>query len=117
MMREIIRLNITQEPPDDVITSGNRRVRAVGELVQGRFRIGLARMERIVKDRMSTHDIDSPHAGAADQRATGRGAVREFFMSSQLSQFLDQANPLARFEHKRRLSAMGPGIDPRACRF
>ena len=109
VMREIIRLNITQEPPDDVDHLGNRRVRAVGELVQGRFRIGLARMERIVKDRMSTHDIDSLTPARLINARPVIGAVREFFMSSQLSQFLDQANPLAELEHKRRLSAMGPG--------
>ena len=107
--REIIRLNITQDPADDVDHLGNRRVRAVGELVQGRFRIGLARMERIVKDRMSTHDIDSLTPARLINARPVIGAVREFFMSSQLSQLLDQANPLAELEHKRRLSAMGPG--------
>ena len=109
VMSEIIRLNITQDPPDDVDHLGNRRVRAVGELVQGRFRIGLARMERIVKDRMSTHDIDTLTPARLINARPVIGAVREFFMSSQLSQFLDQANPLAELEHKRRLSAMGPG--------
>ncbi len=109
VMQEIIRLNISQDPPDDVDHLGNRRVRAVGELVQGRFRIGLARMERIVKDRMSTHDIDSLTPARLINARPVIGAVREFFMSSQLSQFLDQANPLAELEHKRRLSAMGPG--------
>jgi len=109
VVNEIIRLNITQEAPDDVDHLGNRRVRAVGELVQGRFRIGLARMERIVKDRMSTHDIDTLTPARLINARPVIGAVREFFMSSQLSQFLDQANPLAELEHKRRLSAMGPG--------
>ncbi len=109
VVREIIRLNITQDSPDDVDHLGNRRVRAVGELVQGRFRIGLARMERIVKDRMSTHDIDSLTPARLINARPVIGAVREFFMSSQLSQLLDQANPLAELEHKRRLSAMGPG--------
>ena len=109
VVSEIIRLNITQEAPDDVDHLGNRRVRAVGELVQGRFRIGLARMERIVKDRMSTHDIDTLTPARLINARPVIGAVREFFMSSQLSQFLDQANPLAELEHKRRLSAMGPG--------
>ncbi|HBU28002.1 TPA: DNA-directed RNA polymerase subunit beta [Candidatus Uhrbacteria bacterium] len=109
VLSEIIRLNITQDPPDDVDHLGNRRVRAVGELVQGRFRIGLARMERIVKDRMSTHDIDTLTPARLINARPVIGAVREFFMSSQLSQFLDQANPLAELEHKRRLSAMGPG--------
>jgi DNA-directed RNA polymerase subunit beta len=109
VMSEIIRLNISQGMPDDVDHLGNRRVRAVGELVQGRFRIGLARMERIVKDRMSTHDIDSLTPAKLINARPVIGAAREFFMSSQLSQFLDQANPLAELEHKRRLSAMGPG--------
>ncbi len=109
VISEIIRLNISQDPPDDVDHLGNRRVRAVGELVQGRFRIGLARMERIVKDRMSTHDIDTLTPARLINARPVIGAVREFFMSSQLSQFLDQANPLAELEHKRRLSAMGPG--------
>ncbi|MEK7094791.1 MAG: DNA-directed RNA polymerase subunit beta, partial [Patescibacteria group bacterium] len=109
VISEIIRLNISQGAPDDIDHLGNRRVRAVGELVQGRFRIGLARMERIVKDRMSTHDIDSLTPAKLINARPVIGAVREFFMSSQLSQFLDQVNPLAELEHKRRLSAMGPG--------
>ncbi len=109
IVREIIRLNITQDEPDDVDHLGNRRVRAVGELIQNRFRVGLARMERIIKDRMSTTD---PAALSPAKLVNARpviGAVREFFMSSQLSQFMDQNNPLAELEHKRRLSAMGPG--------
>jgi len=109
VVSEIIRLNITQEAADDVDHLGNRRVRAVGELVQGRFRIGLARMERIIKDRMSTHDIDSLTPARLINARPVIGAAREFFMSSQLSQFLDQTNPLAELEHKRLLSAMGPG--------
>ncbi len=109
IIREVIRLNITQEEPDDVDHLGNRRVRAVGELIQGRFRVGLARMERIIKDRMSTRDIDTLSPGRLINARPVIGAVREFFMSSQLSQFMDQTNPLAELEHKRRLSAMGPG--------
>lgn len=109
IIREVIRLNITQEEPDDVDHLGNRRVRAVGELIQGRFRVGLARMERIIKDRMSTQDIDNLSPGRLINARPVIGAVREFFMSSQLSQFMDQTNPLAELEHKRRLSAMGPG--------
>ncbi len=106
---EIIRLNNTQEEPDDVDHLGNRRVRAIGELVQTRFRIGLARMERIVKDRMSTQDITLITPAKLINARPVIGAIREFFMSSQLSQFMDQTNPLAELEHKRRLSAMGPG--------
>jgi DNA-directed RNA polymerase subunit beta len=109
IIREIIRLNIVQEEPDDVDHLGNRRVRAVGELIQGRFRVGMARMERIIKDRMSTRDIDSLTPGRLINARPVIGAIREFFMSSQLSQFMDQTNPLAELEHKRRLSAMGPG--------
>src|SRR3989339_1953900 len=109
IIREIIRLNISQDDPDDVDHLGNRRVRAVGELIQSRFRVGLARMERIIKDRMSTQDIDVLTPGRLINARPVIGAVREFFMSSQLSQFMDQTNPLAELEHKRRMSAMGPG--------
>ncbi|HEU0050511.1 MAG TPA: DNA-directed RNA polymerase subunit beta, partial [Patescibacteria group bacterium] len=109
ILRELIRLNISQEEPDDVDHLGNRRVRAVGELVQSRFRIGLARMERIVKDRMSTLDITVLNPAKLINARPVIGAVREFFMSSQLSQFMDQTNPLSELEHKRRLSATGPG--------
>lgn len=109
IIREIIRLNISQEEADDVDHLGNRRVRAVGELLQSRFRVGMARMERIVRDRMSTSEIDALTPGKLINARPVIGAVREFFMSSQLSQFMDQTNPLAELEHKRRLSAMGPG--------
>ena len=109
VVREIIRLNSTQEEADDIDHLGNRRVRAVGELVQNKFRIGLARMERIVKDRMSTKDVMTLTPGQLINARPVIGSIREFFMSSQLSQFMDQTNPLAELEHKRRLSAMGPG--------
>ncbi len=109
IISKMIELNNTQEEPDDVDHLGNRRVRAVGELIQGRFRIGLARMERIIRDRMSTHDIDSLSPGKLINARPVIGATREFFMSSQLSQFMDQTNPLSELEHKRRLSAMGQG--------
>ncbi len=109
IIREIIRLNNSQEEADDVDHLGNRRVRAVGELLQSRFRVGMARMERIVRDRMSTTEIDSLTPGKLINARPVIGAVREFFMSSQLSQFMDQTNPLAELEHKRRISAMGPG--------
>ncbi len=109
ILREVIRLNTTKEEPDDIDHLGNRRVRAVGELVQNKFRIGLARMERIIKDRMSTKDIETLTPGQLINARPVIGAVKEFFMSSQLSQFMDQTNPLAELEHKRRLSAMGPG--------
>jgi len=109
IVREVIRLNITQEEPDDVDHLGNRRVRAVGELVQNRLRVGLSRMERIIKDRMSTMDITALTPSKLVNARPIIGVIREFFMSSQLSQFMDQTNPLSELEHKRRLSAMGPG--------
>ncbi len=109
IVKEIIRLNITKEPEDDIDHLGNRRVRAIGGLIQNRFRVGLARMERIIKDRMSTSDIASLTPSKLVNARPVIGVVREFFMSSQLSQFMDQTNPLAELEHKRRLSAMGPG--------
>ncbi len=109
VLKEVIRLNITQEEPDDVDHLGNRRVRAVGELTQNRFRIGLARMERIIKDRMSTYELEQLTPNKLINARPVTSAIREFFMSSQLSQFMDQTNPLAELEHKRRLSALGPG--------
>ncbi|NQV89055.1 MAG: DNA-directed RNA polymerase subunit beta, partial [Parcubacteria group bacterium] len=95
IIREIITLNINQGDPDDVDHLGNRRVRAVGELIQGRFRVGMARMQRIIRDRMSTRDIESLTPGKLINARPVIGAIREFFMSSQLSQFMDQTNPLA----------------------
>jgi DNA-directed RNA polymerase subunit beta len=109
VLKEVIRLNVTQEEPDDIDHLGNRRIRAIGELVQDRFRIGLARMERIIKDRMSTYELDSLSPNKLINARPVIGSVREFFMSSQLSQFMDQINPLAELEHKRRVSALGPG--------
>ncbi len=109
IVREIIRLNITQEQADDIDHLGNRRIRAVGELVQNKFRIGLARMERIIKDRMSTLDINTLTPNQLINARPVMGSIKEFFMSSQLSQFMDQINPLSELEHKRRLNAMGPG--------
>lgn len=109
ILKEIIRLNNTQENTDDIDHLGNRRIRAVGESVQNKFRIGLARMERIIKDRMSTLDVTSLTPSKLINARPVISAVKEFFMSSQLSQFMDQVNPLSELEHKRRLSAMGPG--------
>jgi len=109
IIREIMRLNITQEPADDIDHLSNRRVRTVGELVQNKLRVGMARMERIVKDRMSTLDITTLTPNQLINARPVIGSIKEFFMSSQLSQFMDQTNPLAELEHKRRLSAMGPG--------
>ncbi len=109
VIKEVIRLNITQGQEDDIDHLGNRRVRAIGELIQNRFRVGLARMERIIRDRMSTADINTLTPNKLINARPVISVVREFFMSSQLSQFMDQTNPLAELEHKRRLSAMGPG--------
>ncbi len=109
VLKEVVRLNVTQAEPDDIDHLGNRRLRSVGELVQNRFRVGLSRMERIVKDRMSTYELDGLSPNKLINARPVIGAVREFFMSSQLSQFMDQVNPLAELEHKRRISALGPG--------
>ncbi|MBT4942379.1 MAG: DNA-directed RNA polymerase subunit beta [Candidatus Magasanikbacteria bacterium] len=109
VIKEVISLNISQGNPDDIDHLGNRRIRAIGELVQDRFRIGLARMERIMRDRMSTYELDGLLPNKLINARPLIGAVREFFMSSQLSQFMDQINPLAELEHKRRVSALGPG--------
>ncbi|MFH0805000.1 MAG: DNA-directed RNA polymerase subunit beta, partial [Patescibacteria group bacterium] len=109
IIKEIIRLNASQKEADDIDHLGNRRVRAIGELVQNKFRVGLARMERIIKDRMSTLDVSTLTPNQLINARPIIGSIKEFFMSSQLSQFMDQTNPLAELEHKRRLSAMGPG--------
>jgi DNA-directed RNA polymerase subunit beta len=109
VIREIVRLNITQEAPDDIDHLANRRVRAVGELIQARFRVGLVRMARIAKDRMSLADLDTVTPAQLIHVRPIVATMQEFFSSSQLSQFMDQTNPLAELEHKRRLSAMGPG--------
>lgn len=109
VVKEVIRLNVSQEDPDDIDHLGNRRIRAVGELVQNRFRVGLARMERVVKDRMSTYEPDQLTPNKLINARPVISAIKEFFMSSQLSQFMDQINILSELEHKRRLSALGPG--------
>jgi DNA-directed RNA polymerase subunit beta len=109
VLKEVVRLNVTQEDADDIDHLGNRRIRAVGELVQNRFRVGMARMERIVRDRMSTYELESLSPNKLINARPVIGAIREFFMSSQLSQFMDQVNPLAELENKRRVSALGPG--------
>ena len=109
VVREVIRLNNTQAAPDDIDHLANRRVRAVGELIQTRFRVGLVRMARIAKDRMSLADLESVTPAQLIHVRPIVATMQEFFSSSQLSQFMDQTNPLAELEHKRRLSAMGPG--------
>ena len=94
---------------DDIDHLGNRRIRAVGELLQNQYRIGLTRMERVVRERMTTQDIDSITPQSLINIKPVTAAVKEFFGSSQLSQFMDQNNPLSELTHKRRLSALGPG--------
>ena len=94
---------------DDIDHLGNRRIRAVGELLQNQYRVGLARMERVVRERMSTQDIEGISPQSLINIKPVTAAVKEFFGSSQLSQFMDQNNPLAELTHKRRLSALGPG--------
>ena len=94
--------------PDDIDHLGNRRVRSVGELLQNQFNVGLRRMERVVRERMTLQDSGHHAPDPHQHPARGRG-IKEFFGSSQLSQFMDQTNPLAELTHKRRLSALGPG--------
>jgi len=110
VVKEIIRLNNNPlAKPDDIDHLGNRRARTLGELLQNKLRVGLARMERIIRDRMSTLEMDEIGPGQLINAKPFMTAVKEFFASSQLSQFMDQRNPLDELEHKRRLSAMGPG--------
>ncbi|WP_026525927.1 DNA-directed RNA polymerase subunit beta [Butyrivibrio sp. MB2005] len=94
---------------DDIDHLGNRRIRCVGELLQNQYRIGLSRLERVVRERMTTHDADEISAQGLINIKPVQAAVKEFFGSSQLSQFMDQNNPLGELTHKRRLSALGPG--------
>ena len=109
IIREIIRLNNTQEPGDDIDALDNRRVKLVGELVSRQFRVGMLRMQRNIMDRMSLSDLESVTPSQLINARPVVAAVREFFASSQLSQLLDEVNPLSELSHKRRLSSMGPG--------
>jgi len=110
VVREIIRLNrLPDARPDDIDHLGNRRCRAVGELMQNRMRVGLARTARIIQDRMSILDITTLTPAQLINPRPFMASIRDFLMSSQLSQFMDQINPLSELEHKRRVSAMGPG--------
>ena len=94
---------------DDIDHLGNRRVRSVGEFMENQYRVGLLRMERAIKERMSSVEIDTVMPQDLINAKPDAAAVREFFGSSQLSQFMDQTNPLSEVTHKRRLSALGPG--------
>ncbi|MBM3934705.1 MAG: DNA-directed RNA polymerase subunit beta [SAR202 cluster bacterium] len=110
VLRTMIRINNGQRAPDDIDHLGNRRVRAVGELIQNHIRVGMLRMERVIKERMTTQlDPSATTPAALINIRPVVAAVREFFGGSQLSQFMDQTNPLAELTHKRRLSALGPG--------
>jgi DNA-directed RNA polymerase subunit beta len=109
IIRTQLQLNNGVGHPDDIDHLGNRRVRAVGELIQNQFRIGLLRMERVVRERMTIIDPDQATPSALINIRPVVASMKEFFGGSQLSQFMDQTNPLAELTHKRRLSALGPG--------
>ncbi len=109
LIRHMIAINNGVEDPDDIDHLGNRRTKTVGELIQNKLRIGLRRMERVVKERMSIRDKDNLSPVSLVNVRPVVASLREFFGSSQLSQFMDQTNPLAELRHKRTLSALGPG--------
>ena len=110
ILKEIIRLNNDPSAiPDNIDHLGNHRVKTLGELLQDRLRISFARMERITKDRMSTSDTSTVLPSQLINARPFVAALKEFFSSGQLSQFMDQHNPLSELEHKRRLSSLGPG--------
>ncbi|OPX84434.1 MAG: DNA-directed RNA polymerase subunit beta [Pelotomaculum sp. PtaB.Bin104] len=108
-MRYLLSLMASEGQVDDIDHLGNRRLRSVGELLQNQFRIGLSRMERVVRERMTIQDVDVITPQVLINIRPVVAAIKEFFGSSQLSQFMDQTNPLAELTHKRRLSALGPG--------
>ncbi|KPA99917.1 DNA-directed RNA polymerase subunit beta [Ahrensia marina] len=109
VVRTLLNLRDGKGEIDDIDNLGNRRVRSVGELMENQYRVGLLRMERAIKERMSSIDIDTVMPQDLINAKPAAAAVREFFGSSQLSQFMDQTNPLSEITHKRRLSALGPG--------
>ena len=109
IVRKMIEINNGVGNPDDIDHLGNRRVRSVGELIQNQFRVGLLRMERVVRERMTITDPEEATPSALVNVRPVVAAMKEFFGGSQLSQFMDQTNPLAELAHKRRLSALGPG--------
>ena len=109
VVRTLVDLRDSKGQIDDIDHLGNRRVRSVGELMENQYRVGLLRMERAIKERMSSVDIDTVMPQDLINAKPAAAAVREFFGSSQLSQFMDQTNPLSEITHKRRLSALGPG--------
>lgn len=108
-IKHLIKLVKEEGMVDDIDHLGNRRLRSVGELLQNQFRIGLSRMERVVRERMTIQDVDVITPQVLINIRPVVAAIKEFFGSSQLSQFMDQTNPLTELTHKRRLSALGPG--------
>ena len=108
-VKELVRLKDSQGPVDDIDHLGNRRVRSVGELVENQYRIGLVRMERAIKERLTLQEIEAMMPNDLVNPKPVTSVIKEFFGSSQLSQFMDQTNPLSEVTHKRRLSALGPG--------
>ncbi len=109
ILKHLIKLNKGEGEGDDIDHLSNRRIRSVGELIQNKMRVGLLRMERIAKDRMTVMDLESVTPTQLINSRPITASLKEFFSSSQLSQFMDQTNPLSELEHKRRISAMGPG--------
>ena len=109
LLRRMININNGKQSPDDIDHLGNRRAKTVGELIQNKLRIGLRRMERVIKERMSIRDQEQLTPITLINIRPVVASLREFFGSSQLSQFMDQTNPLAELRHKRTLSALGPG--------
>ena len=109
LVRRMVSINNGLEGPDDIDHLGNRRVKTVGELLQAKLRVGLRRMERVVRERMSIRETENMTPVSLINIRPVVAAIREFFGSSQLSQFMEQANPLAELTHKRTLSALGPG--------
>lgn len=109
IISEVIRLNNTQDEPDDIDSLGNRRVKLVGELVQRQFRLGMLRLQRNILDRMSMANVDDVTPSQLLNSRPVVAAVKEFFSTSQLSQLMDETNPYSELAHKRRLSSMGPG--------
>ena len=109
IVEKMLRLKDGKEDTDDIDHLGNRRVRSVGELVENQFRVGLVRMERAIKEKMSSVEIDTVMPQDLINSKPIAASLKEFFGTSQLSQFMDQTNPLAEITHKRRVSALGPG--------
>ncbi len=118
-MSYLVKLHAGEEgyDVDDIDHFANRRMRTVGELIQNQVRIGLTRMERVVRERMTTQDLEAITPQTLINIRPVVAAIKEFFGTSQLSQFMDQANPLAGLTHRRRLSALGPVVCPRARRL